>query len=99
MDDVGFPCFLDVEATGFGPESYPIEIAWSDEQGEIHRCLIDPTPIAAWTSWSDAAERVHGIDRERLHRNGWAPESVRQRTQHMRWAANARLGRYDRTFS
>lgn len=79
MDARGFPCFLDVEATGFGPESYPIEIAWSDDHGEIHRCLIDPTPIAAWTSWSDEAERVHGIDRERLVRNGWAPDYVATR--------------------
>jgi hypothetical protein len=79
MGDAGFPCFLDVEATGFGPESYPIEIAWSDEHGEIHRCLIDPTPIATWTHWDAEAERVHGIDRERLTRNGWAPDYVATR--------------------
>lgn len=79
MGNVGFPCFLDVEATGFGPHSYPIEIAWSDEAGEIHRCLIDPTPVPAWTDWSSDAEQVHGIDRERLQRNGWPPEYVATR--------------------
>lgn len=79
MGTTGFPCFLDVEATGFGPESYPIEIAWSDESGEIHRCLIDPTPVPAWTAWSAEAERVHGIDRERLTRNGWPPDYVATR--------------------
>jgi hypothetical protein len=79
MGATGFPCFLDVEATGFGPESYPIEIAWSDESGEIHRCLIDPTPIPTWTSWSADAELVHGIDRERLARNGWPPDYVATR--------------------
>ena len=76
MDPDGFPCFLDVEATGFGPDSYPIEIAWSDEAGEIHRCLIDPTPVPGWTDWSTDAEKVHGIDRERLKRNGWPPDYV-----------------------
>lgn len=74
-----FPCFLDVEATGFGPESYPIEIAWSDASGAINRCLIDPTLIPAWTAWDAAAERVHGIERERLVRNGWAPDFVAER--------------------
>lgn len=76
MGTDGFPCFLDVEATGFGPDSHPIEIAWSDEAGEIHRCLIDPTPVPEWTDWSAEAERVHGIDRDRLRRNGWPPDYV-----------------------
>lgn len=79
MGETRFPCFLDVEATGFGPESYPIEIAWSDEAGEIHRCLIDPTPVPTWTAWDPQAELVHGIDRERLQRNGWPPEYVATR--------------------
>ncbi len=79
MGDAAFPCFLDVEATGFGQESYPIEIAWSDDAGEIHRCLIDPTPVPSWTAWSADAEKVHGIDRERLQRNGWPPEYVANR--------------------
>jgi hypothetical protein len=79
MDDGGYPCFLDIEATGFGPESYPIEVAWSDASGGINRYLIDPTPIAAWTAWDASAEAVHGIDRERLARNGWSPEFVAER--------------------
>ena len=79
MDAGNYPCFLDVEATGFGPESYPIEIAWSDASGAINRYLIDPTPIAGWTAWDVSAEQVHGIDRERLVRNGWAPEFVAER--------------------
>lgn len=79
MDTADFPCFLDVEATGFGPESYPIEIAWSDASGAINRHLIDPTPIASWTAWDASAERVHGIERDRLVRNGWAPDFVAER--------------------
>ncbi len=75
----GFPCFIDVEATGFGVDSYPIEIAWSDEAGEIHRCLIDPTPVPEWTAWGAEAEHVHGIDLERLRRNGWPPDYVATR--------------------
>lgn len=79
MDAGGYPCFLDIEATGFGPESYPIEVAWSDANGAINRCLIDPTPIPSWTAWDHSAERVHGIDRDRLVRNGWPPDFVAER--------------------
>jgi hypothetical protein len=74
-----FPCFLDIEASGFGPESYPIAVAWSDPSGDIQRLLIDPTPIAAWRQWDSASQAIHGIDRERLERNGWAPDYVANR--------------------
>jgi hypothetical protein len=81
METGGYPCFLDVEASGFGPGSYPIEVAWSDPVGEIRRYLINPAPIAAWTHWDAGAERVHGIDRERLVRNGWIPDYVATRIE------------------
>jgi len=74
-----FPCFLDVEASGFGPESYPIEIAWSLPDGSITRSLIAPQTVPSWTYWDPQAEQVHGIDRDRLRRNGWKPEVVVQR--------------------
>ena len=69
------PCIMDLEASGFGDQSYPIEVAWCDDTGTINRLLIKPT-VPAWTWWSDEAEAVHGIDRDRLQRNGWDPEFV-----------------------
>jgi hypothetical protein len=76
-----YPCFIDLEATGFGPESYPIEVAWSLPSGEIRRCLISPASVPGWTAWDPAAERVHGIDRDRLLRNGWPPDYVVERLE------------------
>jgi ribosomal protein S18 acetylase RimI-like enzyme len=76
MDDGPYPSFVDVEASGFGPESYPIAVAWNDPRGEIQRLLIDPRPVPAWQQWDAAAEAVHGIERERLERNGWPPDYV-----------------------
>jgi hypothetical protein len=70
---------MDVEASGFGPDSYPIEIAWSDESGEIQRNLINPKTIPHWTSWSTESEKIHGLERQRLERNGWNPEFVADR--------------------
>lgn len=63
-----YPCFIDVEASGFGPGSWPLSIAWCNNQGEIRTALLQPQP--AWTHWDPAAEGVHGISRERLQREG-----------------------------
>ncbi len=79
MDDGPYPCFIDVEASGFGPASYPIAVAWNDPGGEIQRLLIDPRPVPDWRQWDAAAEAIHGIERERLERNGWAPDYVLDR--------------------
>ena len=79
MDEGPYPFFIDLEATGFGPESYPIEIAWSDATGEITRYLINPASVPGWDSWDDGAELVHGLERKRLIRNGWPADFVAER--------------------
>jgi len=62
------PITIDVEASGFGRGSYPIEVglAFSDQQTEAY--LIQPAPN--WTHWDAEAEAVHGISREQLRREG-----------------------------
>jgi len=74
-----YPCFIDVEASGFGPASWPVSLAWCDHAGEIRRCLIRPLP--QWTYWDEQAESVHGIDRARLDSEGLAPAEVAARLQ------------------
>jgi hypothetical protein len=70
------PCFLDLEASGFGSGSYPISVAWNDHRGTIERLLISPASVPSWTDWDADAEKVHGLDRERLQRNGWSAAYV-----------------------
>ena len=62
------PITIDVEASGFGRGSYPIEVglAFADQQAEGY--LIRPAPD--WTHWDPAAERVHGISRAQLLAEG-----------------------------
>ena len=59
---------LDVEASGFGRGSYPIEVGFVLENGEARCLLIEPA--AHWTHWDPAAERLHHITREDLQRHG-----------------------------
>lgn len=58
---------IDLEASGLGAESYPIEVAWiNDETGEQDSFLINPETAQGWVYWDEYAEEMHGIDREDL---------------------------------
>jgi hypothetical protein len=58
------PCVLDIEASGFGRSSYPIEVGYVLPGGGARCTLIRPP--AHWTHWDAGAERVHGIPRATL---------------------------------
>ncbi|GBL02734.1 hypothetical protein [Glaciecola sp. KUL10] len=62
------PCIIDIEASGFGSHSYPIEIGVIDEYGERFCKLI--APFDDWVHWDQAAEDLHGISKQTLHDNG-----------------------------
>ncbi|RZS51899.1 hypothetical protein [Sphaerotilus mobilis] len=67
-DPAGLPWVLDVEASGFGRGSYPIEVGFVGPAGEVGCTLIQPE--TDWTSWDPAAARIHGIARELLLMHG-----------------------------
>jgi hypothetical protein len=58
------PIVLDLEASGFGSNSYPIEVGFALPNGRLECTLIRPEP--EWTHWDESAYAVHGISRELL---------------------------------
>jgi hypothetical protein len=62
------PAVLDVEASGFGRHSYPIEVGFALPSGQVFCALICPEP--QWTHWDPDAERIHHISRDILLRRG-----------------------------
>ena len=62
------PIIIDIEASGFGKGSYPIEIGYFMPDGSSFCALIRPE--ASWTHWDSSAEAVHGIAREQLASHG-----------------------------
>lgn len=62
------PAIIDIEASGFGRGSYPIEIGYYLPNGRAYCTLI--APEAEWTHWDESAERVHGIRRDTLQAKG-----------------------------
>ncbi|MCG8535580.1 MAG: hypothetical protein MI808_10840 [Pseudomonadales bacterium] len=68
------PIILDIEASGFGSGSYPIEVGVAMPDGSLHIWLIKPP--AHWQHWQPEAENIHGISREQLGREGQPLEEV-----------------------
>ena len=68
MASVSLPVIIDIEASGFGSGSYPIEIglALSDASS---RCVL-VKPQTEWTHWDREGEALHRISRATLVRFG-----------------------------
>jgi hypothetical protein len=67
---------LDIEASGFGRSSYPIEVGYAMSDGRAQCTLVRPAPH--WTHWDDGAEQVHHITRDTLLRHGRSALDVAQ---------------------
>ena len=68
------PCVLDIEASGFGRGSYPVEVGYVLPDGRAMCMLVRPAPD--WAHWDAAAERLHGISRATLAAHGRAAQEV-----------------------
>ncbi|WP_026375859.1 hypothetical protein [Aestuariibacter salexigens] len=62
------PCIIDVEASGFGSLSFPIEVGVALPDGKRFCSLIKPQPD--WQFWQFEAQALHGITRELLDKQG-----------------------------
>lgn len=62
--------FIDLEASGLGATSWPVEVGWAFEKGEAHAMLVRPD--AAWlaSAWEASAEKLHRLSRADLERDG-----------------------------
>lgn len=59
---------IDIEASGFGADGYPIEVGCALPNGRRVCTLI--RPAEDWTHWDPEAEKLHGISRETLLKHG-----------------------------
>lgn len=70
------PTIIDLEASGFGRYSYPIEIGIVRSDGKRFCRLIKP--FDDWTFWEPSAQSLHGISRNDLLNFGVEPKQVCQ---------------------
>lgn len=62
--------FIDFEASGLGPDSWPIEVGWAFDDGLTDSLLIAPAPSWSMDAWDAKAERLHGITPRMLADSG-----------------------------
>ena len=68
------PNIIDIEASGFAAQGYPIEIGIALASGDTYCTLIRPEP--EWTYWDDQAEAVHRVPRDILDLYGKSVHDV-----------------------
>lgn len=71
--------FIDVEASGLGSHSWPLEVGWAIESGAPVSLLIRPDPAWSADAWDPRAEALHGITRERILEEGANLRDVAER--------------------
>lgn len=62
------PTIIDIEASGFGADSYPIEVGVVQADGQTACYLI--RPHADWQHWDASSEQLHGLSRETIMKFG-----------------------------
>ncbi len=68
------PHIIDIEASGFDPLSYPIEIGVALDNGARYSTLI--RPVDQWQHWDRTAENLHHIQRDTLFEYGKSVKEV-----------------------
>lgn len=74
MLELEVPAVMDLEASGFGQGSYPIEVGYVLADGSSFCTLI--RPFDDWIHWNESAQQLHGISREMLIQYGKSPLQV-----------------------
>jgi len=65
--------FLDFEASGLHPDSYPIEIGIAGPDFEFEALI---KPLHYWTHWSHDAQDMHGISQDMIESQGVEPSPL-----------------------
>ena len=78
---MSLPALIDIEASGFGKGSYPIEVGFVDPAGGLFCSLVQPEDD--WSHWDPEAAALHGIARPLLQSHGkpcrWIARQLNER--------------------
>jgi hypothetical protein len=81
MQHLTTPFIIDIEASGFGYDSYPIEVGVVLDDGQKFCSLI--LPAQEWTHWDNEAEKIHKVTREMLSTYGKPVSTVADQLNEM----------------
>lgn len=75
------PIIIDIEASGFGAGSYPVEIGYVDSRGEVWSASVQPH--ADWLHWDHEAEKLHQQSRQSLEVYGASAREIALHLNHV----------------
>jgi len=73
---VGRIGFIDIAASGRGPDSFPAEIGWAVLGGSSGAMLVKPAPSWSHDAWDDSRADLHGIGWATLQQHGQVVDIV-----------------------
>lgn len=81
LEDYDQIAFLDVEASGLHPGSFPIEIGWARPDFNVTAASSLIRPADGWTRdlWDPEAEKIHGLTFDQCKAEGADPLDVANR--------------------
>jgi len=65
--------FIDFEASGIAPDSYPIQVAVVSSESSFTSLI---KPARYWTHWSFDAQDMHGLSQDQLREQGDTPSAL-----------------------
>ncbi|MPR02468.1 hypothetical protein F0169_10550 [Pseudomonas sp. MAFF 212408] len=68
--------FIDFEASGIAPDSYPIEVSVVSSEFAFNTLI---KPARYWTHWSFDAQDMHGLCQDQLREQSDTPNAVARR--------------------
>ncbi len=68
--------FIDLEASGLGPKSWPIEVGWGFHSWPARSMLIKPATGWSLEAWEKSAEELHKLSPDQLIKDGKPPLEV-----------------------
>lgn len=75
------PIILDIEASGFGVGSYPVEIGYAAVDGTTWSARVQPH--ADWLHWDKEAEKLHQQSRQSLEKHGKSAREIAMHLNHV----------------
>lgn len=75
------PIILDIEASGFGAGSYPVEIGYADASGQGWSAQVQPH--TDWLHWDMEAEKLHQQSRQSLEVHGHTAREIALHLNHV----------------
>ncbi len=87
------PHVMEVQSSGYGPDSYPVEVGVVLDSGRRYCTLI--LPLDSWSYWDEEVEKKHFVTRSAIMNHGKPIVKVARDLNHLLKRKTVYLGDWD----